>query len=404
MYQFRKIREDVCWVGGNDRRLALFENLFPLPHGISYNAYFVEDEKTLLLDTVDRSVGGVFFENLTQLLQGRPLNYVVVNHMEPDHCATLSELVRRWPEVKIVCNAKAKQMIGQFFDFDAEVRTLVVKEGDTLSTGKHSYTFYMAPMVHWPEAMVTYDTADKILYSADAFGSFGALGGGIFADEVRFETEWLPEARRYYSNIVGKYGAQVRALLKKAEGLDIGLLCPLHGPVWRTDIGWFVEKYRKWSAYEPEEAAVLIACGSIYGDTMNAAEILAARLSEDGVKNVALYDVSVTHPSYLVAEAFRCSHLVFASVTYNAGLFPSMETLLLDLKAHNLQNRTAAIMENGTWAPTSGALMREMLTSMNNMTVLEGAVSLRSSVKEGQREQILALADALAATLPASAV
>lgn len=400
MYQFRKLRDDVYWVGGNDRRLALFENLFPLPHGISYNAYFADDEKTMLLDTVDRSVSGVFFENLTQLLQGRPLDYVVINHMEPDHCAALPELVRRWPELRIVCNAKAKQMIGQFFDFETDGRTLVVKEGDTLSTGRHSYTFIMAPMVHWPEAMVTYDTAGKILYSADAFGSFGAFAGGIFADEVRFETEWLPEARRYYSNIVGKYGPQVQSLLKKAEGLEISLLCPLHGPVWRDNIGWFVEKYRKWSAYEPEEDAVLIACGSIYGDTMNAAEILAARLAEDGVKNIALYDVSVTHSSYLVAEAFRCSHLVFAAATYNAGLFPGMETLLLELKARSLQNRTVALLENGSWAPAAGARMREMLASLRNMTVLEGAVSLRSCVKEGQREQILALADMLAATLP----
>jgi flavorubredoxin/flavin reductase (DIM6/NTAB) family NADH-FMN oxidoreductase RutF len=404
MYQYRNVTEGVYWVGGNDRRLALFENVHPIPRGMSYNAYFVDDEKTLLLDTVDAAVNVVLLENLGALLGDRPLDYVIVNHMEPDHAATLAELVRRWPSVTIVCNPRAQQMIRQFFDFNTDERVLVVKEGDTLSTGTRSYTFYMAPMVHWPETMVSYDSAGKILYTGDAFGSFGALGGSLFADELPFEAEWLPEARRYYANIVGKYGAQVQALLKKAAGLELRMICPLHGPVWRENIGWYIEKYRQWSAYEPEEQAVMIVYGSMYGGTMNAAEILAGALASRGVKNVVVYDVSVTHYSELVAEAFRCSHLIFASVTYNAGIFAAMETLLLDLKAHNFQNRKVAIIENGSWAPASGPLMRELIGSMKNMTILECTVSLRSTVKEEQRQRLLELADNVVASLPADLV
>lgn len=394
-----KLTEDMYWVGGSDRRLALFENVFPIPRGVSYNAYLVLDEKTVLLDTVDRAVSGQLFENLGHLLQGRGLDYLIVNHMEPDHCAAMAELVLRYPGVKIVCNAKALAMIRQFFEFDIGQRALVVKEGDTLCTGRHTFTFVMAPMVHWPEAMVTYDAADKTLYSADAFGTFGALNGNLFADEVNFEAEWLPDARRYYTNIVGKYGNQVQALLKKAAGLDISLLCPLHGPVWRKDIGWFVEKYCRWSAYTPEEQAVMIAYASVYGDTENAANILAAKLAALGVRNIAMYDVSVTHPSVIVAEAFRCSHLVFASTTYNAGIFCNMETVLLDLKAHNLQNRTVAVLENGSWAPTAGALMRDILNGMKGMAVLEESVSIKSSLKRCQLPELDALAAALAESL-----
>ena len=387
------------WVGGSDRRLALFENVFPIPRGVSYNAYVVLDEKTVLLDTVDRSVSSQFFENLSHVLGGRTLDYLIVNHMEPDHCATMDELVLRYPEVKIVANAKTVTMIRQFFAFDIDSRAVVVKEGDTLQTGRHTFTFVMAPMVHWPEAMVTYDTTDQILYSADAFGTFGAINGNLFADEVPFEAEWLPDARRYYTNIVGKYGAQVQALLKKAADLDIKMICPLHGPVWRKNIGWFVEKYARWSTYTPEDNAVMIAYASVYGNTENAANILASKLAEAGVKNIAMYDVSATHPSVIVSEAFRCSHLVFASTTYNAGIFCNMETALLDLKAHNLQNRTVGILQNGTWAATSGNLMKEIFACMKDMTILEPTVSLKSSVKDAQLAEIDALAAALLETL-----
>jgi len=400
MYQVKKLTQDAFWVGGSDRRLALFENVFPIPRGISYNSYLVLDEKTVLLDTVDKAVSGVFFENLEHLLAGRPLDYVIVNHMEPDHCATLGEVARRWPEAKLVGSARTLTMIGQFFSFDAASRFLTAKEGDTLCTGRHTFTFVMAPMVHWPEVMVTYDAADKALYSADAFGTFGALGGNLFADELDFAADWLPDARRYYANIVGKYGCQVQTLLAKADKLDIALLCPLHGPVWRKNIGWYVEKYRRWASYTPEETGVMIAYASVYGDTENAASILAARLGDLGVRNVAMYDVSAAHPSEIVAAAFRFSHLVFAATTYNAGIFCNMETALRDIAAHGLRGRTVALVENGSWAPASGRLMRELVSSMKDMTILEPTVSLRSSVKEAQRAALEALADAVYASMP----
>ena len=399
MHNAIAIREDLFWVGGNDRRLALFENVFPIPRGVSYNAYVMLDEKTVLFDTVDKSVSGVFFESLAHVLAGRKLDYLVVNHMEPDHAATMEELVLRYPEVKIVTNAKAVAMIKQFFTFDVDSRCVVVKEGDTLATGSHTLTFLMAPMVHWPEAMVTYDITTKTLFSADAFGTFGALSGNLFADEVNFERDWLDDARRYYVNIVGKYGTQVQALLKKAATVDIDMICPLHGPVWRSNIAWFVDKYQKWSTYTPEEDAVMIAYASVYGNTENTANILAAKLAERGAKRIAMYDVSATHPSVIVAEAFRCSHLVFASTTYNAGIFCTMETALLDIAAHNLQNRTVALIENGSWAATSGKLMREILAKLKNITVLENTVSLKSSLKEGQLPALDALADAIIASM-----
>ena len=319
--------------------------------------------------------------------------------MEPDHCSTLGAVLRTYPDAQVVASAKAISMIGQFFEADISGRCMTVKEGDTLSTGRHTFTFVMAPMVHWPEVMVTYDTTDKVLFSADAFGTFGALDGNVFADEVPFETEWLPDARRYYTNIVGKYGAQVQTLLKKAAGLEIRMICPLHGPIWRENIAWFVEKYQRWSTYTPEDRTVAIFCGSIYGNTENAAEILAALLADKGVKDVRLYDVSHTHVSELVAEAFRCSHLVFAAATYNGEIYTPMDNFLRDLKSHGLRNRTAALIENGTWAPQSGKQMGELLGSMKDITVLDCMVSLKSSVKETQRQALESLADALASSL-----
>ena len=393
------ITSDVLFVGVSDRKLARFENVFPVPRGVSYNSYLVLDEKTVLLDTVDRAVEDRFLENLAAGLQGRPLNYLVVNHMEPDHAATLMDFLRDYPETKVVGNAKTVAMIGQFFDCDISERVVTVKEGDTLTTGCHTFTFLMAPMVHWPEVMVTYDMTEKALFSADAFGTFGALSGNIFADEVNFERDWLDDARRYYANIVGKYGVQVQTLLKKVAGLDIAYLCPLHGPVWRESIEWFVNKYQAWSSYAPEDKAVAIFCGSVYGHTENAAEILANRLAENGVKGITLYDISNTDVSVLVSEAFRCSHLVLASSTYNGGIFTPMENFLTDLKAHNFQNRTVAVIDNGSWAATAGKQMRELLGTMKNMTVLENNVSLKSSVKETQRTELETLADALTADI-----
>lgn len=403
MYCVKQVTSDMVWVGGSDRRLALFENIYPIPRGVSYNAYLLLDEKTVLLDTVDRSVSDIFFENLEHALNGRKLDYLVVNHMEPDHCGTMQELVLRHPEVKIVCNAKTLKMIHQFFSFDIDSRAVLVKEMDTLVTGRHTLAFVMAPMVHWPEAMVTYDATDKVLYSADAFGTFGAMNGNIFADEVNFETEYLADARRYFTNIVGKYGTQVQALLRKAATIEIKMICPLHGPIWRKNIGWFIDKYVKWSTYTPEEEAVMIAYASVYGNTENAANILASKLADAGVKNVAVYDVSMTHPSVIVAEAFRCSHLVFASTTYNAGIFATMQTALDDIVAHNLQNRTIALIENGSWAPMADGLMRKKFAGLKNVNLLDSSVTIHSSVKDDQLAQLDALANALLTTMKTEA-
>lgn len=396
MYCIKKIIDDLFWVGGSDRRLAQFENAYPIPRGIAYNSYVLLDEKTVLFDTVDRAISGQFIENVEAVLGGRNLDYIFVNHMEPDHCATLGEMVRRYPDVKVVCNAKTVPIINQFYEFGVDDRAVIVKEGETFSTGKHNFTFYMAPMVHWPEVMVTYDATDKILFSADAFGTFGAMNGNIFADELNFEREWLDDSRRYYSNIVGKYGVNTQALLKKVADLDIQLLCPLHGPVWRSNICWYMDKYYTWSSYEPEEQAVMIAYGSIYGNTENAANILACRLAERGIRNIVMYDVSVTHPSYIISEAFRCSHLVFASATYNAGIFSNMEHLLMDMKAHNVQNRTVALIENGSWGVMAAKKMTEIISGMKNMTILDQTITVKSSLKEDQLSEIAALANTIA--------
>lgn len=403
MHCTKRITEDIVWLGGSDRRLALFENVYPIPRGVSYNAYLIRDEKTALLDTVDAAIAERFFENLEHALAGRPLDYVIVDHMEPDHAATLGETLRRYPEAVIVGNAKTMPMIRAFFGMESDGRSLVVKEGDTLSLGRHELTFVMAPMVHWPEAMMTYDAADKALFSADAFGTFGALDGVLFADEVDFERDWLDDARRYYTNIVGKYGVPVQNVLKKAAGLDIRYLCPLHGPVWRQDIGWFLEKYSRWSTYTPEARTAAIFCGSIYGHTENACEVLAARLAERGVRGVRIFDVSHTDVSEQVSAAFQCSHLVFAAATYNNGIYTPMETLLTELKAHALQNRAVALIENGSWAPTAAKLMAKQLEEMKGMTLLAPPVTIRSAVTEAQYGELEALADAIAADLAANA-
>ena len=400
MHNTRKVTEDLIWLGASDRRLALFENVYPIPNGISYNSYLLLDDKTVLFDTVDAAVRHQFFANLQYALNGRPLDYIVIHHMEPDHCAELDSLLQLHPETTIVCNAQTKKMIEQFFDLSLPAeKYLLIKDGDSLATGKHTLQFISAPMVHWPEVMMTYDTSDKILFSADAFGTFGALNGNIFADEVPFEREYLYEARRYYTNIVGKYGPQVQNVLKKAAALDIKMICPLHGFIWRRDLGFFIDKYTKWAAYEPEDKAVVIAYGSIYGNTANAAEILATKLAENGVKNIRLYDVSVTHPSYIISEAFRAAALVFAAPTYNGGIFVNMDNLLRELTAHNLQNRTVAIIDNGTWAPLAGKQMAEEITKWKNCTLIEPTVSLKSALKAEQGAVLDTLVEALVATV-----
>lgn len=396
MHSTRKVKDDLIYVGGSDRRLSRFENLFPIPKGVSYNSYVLLDEKTVLFDTADESISRQYIENVVHALNGRSLDYMVVQHMEPDHCAMIDDMLRRYPEVKMVCSAKAVGMFAQFYGTDVAARALVVKEGDKLSTGEHTLHFVMAPMVHWPEVMVTYDEKDKILFSADAFGTFGALAGNIFDDEITFDATWMNDARRYYTNIVGKYGVQVQTLLKKAASLDIEMICPLHGPIWHKDLGLLLEKYQKWSTYEPEDKTVMIAYATMYGNTENAANVLAGMLADKGVKNIAMYDVSETDVSELVAESFRCSHLVLAAPTYNSGIQPKMEAYLSDIKALNLQNRTVAVIDNGTWAATAGKQMIGMLEGMKNMTILENPISIKSALAENQLGALEALADELA--------
>lgn len=382
MYCVRKVTEDLYWVGGNDHRLALFENIHPISRGVSYNSYLLTDEKTVLFDTVDWSICRQFLDNVAAVLNGRPLDYLVINHMEPDHGASIEEVVLRYPEVKIISTEKAFMLMRQF-GFHVDDHMIEVKEGDVKSFGKHEVTFVAAPMVHWPEAMVTFDTTNGVLFAADAFGSFGALDGKLFNDEVDFDRDWIDDARRYYTNIVGKYGPHVQALLKKAAGIDIKIICPLHGPVWHNDLGYFLDKYDKWSRYEPEEKGVMIVYASMYGNTESAAELLASKLAEKGVTNTVLYDVSKTHVSELISETFRLSHVVLASVTYNLGIYPPMHNYLMDMKALNLQKRYFAIMENGSWACKSGDLMSKFLDEeLKEMTILNERVTMMSSMNE----------------------
>ena len=398
MYITKKITKNLTWVGANDRRLAMFEGVYSVPKGVSYNSYLLQDEKTVLFDAVDKAVHHRFMENLIHELDGKVLDYLIIQHMEPDHSAGICDLLSYYPNMTIICNAKTLGFIKQFHDIDIDSRVKIVSEGDMLNTGNHNLNFVMAPMVHWPEVMVTYDSTDKILFSADAFGCFGALNGAIFADEVDFARDYMDEARRYYTNIVGKYGTQVKMLLSKASGFEINMICPLHGFVWRKDIRSILSKYVLWSDYEPEEKGVMIAYASVYGNTENAAEILSSNLWDKGIKAV-MFDVSVTPASEIVAAAFQYSHLVFASTTYNAGIFVTMDALLSDLVSHNIQNRTVAIIENGSWAVTSGGLIHKKMEACKNMIFLDNMLTIKSSVKAAQLSEISAMADALAATL-----
>ena len=388
----REVTDDIYWVGGNDRRLGLFENIHPVPDGVSYNAYLISDDKTCLMDTCDWAVGQRFMENLEAALNGRKLDVLVVDHMEPDHAATLNEVLIRWPDVEIYCTMMASRMYGQY-GYKGLENLHTVSEGETLSLGKHELEFHLAPMVHWPEVMVTYDKTTGILFSADAFGTFGALNGALFADEMKIDDEWFAEARRYYGNICGKYGMQVQGLLNKAKDLDIKMICPLHGPVWREDLGLFIDKYDKWSRYEPEEKGVLICYASMYGHTENCAEVLASKLIQLGVTNVKLCDVSGVHVSYLISDVFKYSNIALFSVTYNMGVFPKMKDFINDMQALNLQNRTVSILENGTWAPQSKDIMAGMLEQMPNMRVMEEKLTVMSNASDDQREALCKMAE-----------
>lgn len=394
MYNVRKITEDLYWIGGNDRRLELFENIHPIPEGVSYNSYLLLDEKTVLFDTVDWSIGKTFIDNIAHVLDGRPLDYMVINHVEPDHAACIDEVIMRYPNVKIISMEKAFMFMRQF-GFQVDGREIEVEPGQSMKFGKHEIAFVDAPMVHWPEAMVSFDLTDGVLFAADAFGTFGALDGRLFNDEVNFDRDWLEPARRYYTNIVGKYGPHVQDLLKRAGGLDIKVICPLHGPVWRSNLGYILDKYDKWSSYTPEEEGVLIVYGTMYGSTEAAAEALARRLAERGITNIKMYDVSKTHVSYLIAEAFRFSHIVLASVTYNLNIYPPMENFIRDMIHLNLQNRTVAVIENGSWAPQSGEKMRELVGEMRRMDILSDEVLINSTMRQGNIHELDVLADSI---------
>lgn len=397
MHCVRKVTDDLWWVGANDRRTALFENIHPIPRGVSYNAYLLLDEQTVLFDTVDWSAAPQLIENVEHLLGDRSLDYVVCHHLEPDHGAGLWAVLRRWPEAKLVAGNTAFTFMDQFGAAPKSGERIVVKEGDSLSFGKHALTFYTAPMVHWPDVMISLDETGGCLFTADAFGSFIALNGRLFNDEVDYDRDWIDEARRYYTNIVGKYGAQTQAMLKKAVGIldKVNFICPLHGLVWRNDFDYLIGKHDKWSKYEPEEKGVLIVYGSMYGGTEHAAEALAVALTERGVRT-ALYDVSTTHVSDLIAESFKYSHIALASATYNMGIYPPVKDYLEDMKALSLRGRTFALIENGTWASASGKLMARFVTEeLKDCAVLEPKVTLKSALKAEQAGQIDALTEAL---------
>ncbi|HKM05394.1 MAG TPA: FprA family A-type flavoprotein, partial [Sphaerochaeta sp.] len=364
MHTIHEIQPSLYWVGASDRRLEKFENLFPIPEGVSYNSYLYLDTKTALLDTVDSSVSQQFLENVTQALGGRVLDYLIVNHMEPDHCANIEELVRRYPDVLVVGNKKTFQLFSQFYNLDIEKNQYLVKEGDILDLGEHKIEFFFAPMVHWPEVMLSYEQTKHILFSADAFGTFGALSGNLFADQLEYGRHFLSETRRYYANIIGKFGSQVQAAFNKLPISSIEMICPLHGPIWRENIQFIFDKYQAWSTYTPERAGVVIAYASMYGNTESAVDKLALLLANRGVKDIRMFDVSRTHLSEIVGEVWENSHLVIASPTYNMHLYSGMANLLEDLSALGLRNRKFAIIGNHSWASAAKKGMEEMVSSL----------------------------------------
>ncbi|MBP3813887.1 MAG: FprA family A-type flavoprotein [Butyrivibrio sp.] len=395
MNNVKKITDGIFWIGGSDRRLARFENIFPIPEGVSYNSYFIDDEKTAVFDTADITVADQYIENLKTALNGRKLDYLVVLHMEPDHCSLIDKVTALFPEVTVVGGKQTFVFMEQFFPESKDYNKLEVKEGDSLSTGAHTYNFVSAPMVHWPEVLFAYDATTKALLSADAFGTFGALDGGIFADEYDFEKQFLDSSRRYYANIVGKYGVQVQAVLKKAAGLDIQMILPLHGPVWRKDLNVILEKYQKWSTYQSESDGVIVVYGSLYGHTASAAEKVASSMRDKGALDVKVYDVSGTDVSYLIGEVWRANKIVLMCPTYNGGIYPPMEGFINDMIALGVQNRTFALAQNGTWAPVTGKMMSEKLTNLKNVNILENVLTIKSALGTKDLEALDSFTDAI---------
>ncbi len=388
-----RIKDDIYWIGGDDRTAGLFEGSFPIPEGVSYNSYVITDEKTCLLDTCDASILSKFWKNFRHVMDGRELDYFVINHMEPDHGAAIIQVLDAYPNVTVVGNSKTFDMLDNFYQIKPANR-LEVKEGDELCLGKHTLKFYFAVMVHWPEVMFTYDMKDRILFSADAFGTFKTLSGALYADEVDFDRDYLSEARRYYANIVGKYGSKVQSIFGKLEGVQIDMVCPLHGPIWRGEqIGYIMEKYITWSLYEPEEKGVVIAYTSMYGNTAAAADKLALLLKSKGVEKVTMYDVTRTHPSYVVGDAFRFSNIVLAAPTYNNNLHPTMSAVIEDMEIMTVQNRKYSLIGNGSWAPQSPKIMEDRMSSLKGMTKVGETFVIKSSMRPEQMADLERLAD-----------
>ena len=382
----KKITDSIYYVGADDKTIDLFESQYVVPNGVSYNSYVILDEKIAVMDTVDPRAGEEWLAQIEEVLAGRTPGYLVISHLEPDHAGNIQKIAEKYPDMQLVGNPKTFAMLPQFFDMDVSGRCVTVKEGDTLSLGSHTLTFVMAPMVHWPEVMVAYESSEKVLFSADGFGKFGALDA---------KEAWVDEARRYYINIVGKYGAQVQALLKKAAALDIAVICPLHGPVLRENVGYYLEKYNTWSSYEPEEKGIVIAYASIHGNTAKAARKLASMLEERTDLPVKVYDLARADMPTVVAEAFRYDRLVLAAASYDGGVFPCMEDFLHHLKAKTYRNRKAGLLENGTWAPSAARTMRGILEEMKGITLCEKVVSIRSTLKESDEAELAALAEEL---------
>lgn len=380
------ISKDIINIGASDNNLKIFENQYVLKNGMSYNSYVIKDEKNVIMDTIDEAVTDEWLKNLDKALDGDKPDYLVVSHMEPDHAYNIGLIAEKYPEMKIVGNQFTFNILSNFFDLDISNRKVLVKEGDVLDLGKHKLQFFMAPMVHWPEAMVSYEQTEKMLFAADAFGKFGSLD---------VEDNWVDEARRYYIGIVGKYGMQVQALLNKAATLDIKTICPLHGPVLKENLGYYIDKYKTWSSYEPEEDGVLIACSSIYGNTLNAAEKMADILKEQGEKTVVIRDLTKDDWAECVADAFRYSKLVLASSSYNAGVFPPMEHFLGRLKERNYQKRKIGIIENGSWAPSAGNCMKNLLQGCKELEIIEPVITIKSRMKEENIKQMESLAEEL---------
>ena len=394
-----KIKDDIYWIGGDDRTASLFEGSFPIPEGVSYNSYVILDEKTCLLDTCDSSILPKFLKNFNHVMGGKKLDYLVIDHMEPDHGAAIVQIINTYPDVTVVGNSKTFDMLDNFYQLKPENK-LEVKDGDTLCLGRHTLKFVFAVMVHWPEVMFAYDETDKILFSADAFGTFKALSGALYSDEVDFDRDYLNEARRYYANIVGKYGSKVQKVFEKLDGTQIDMICPLHGPIWRGEnIGYIMEKYFLWSAYEPEEAGVVIAYSSMYGNTASVADRLAMMLKSKGVKKITMYDMNRTHPSYVVGDAFRFTNIVLAAPTYNNHLHPSMSAVLEDMEIMAVQNRNYSIIGNGSWAPQAPKVMEEKLSSFNNMRKVGETLTIKSSLRPEQISDLEKLVDDIVASL-----